>query len=94
MSAKKKAEGSMPRFKEKYLREVAPALFKELGFANVNEVPRLEKIVVNMGVGDAVADSKQIDAAVSDLRAITGQQPMITRARKSIDPIREFWFQS
>jgi large subunit ribosomal protein L5 len=73
-----------PRLKEKYLKVVAPALKETLGLANVNEVPRLSKIVVNMGVGAAVADSKQLDAAVEDMRIITGQQPTITRAKKSI----------
>jgi large subunit ribosomal protein L5 len=73
-----------PRLKEKYLKEVVPALREQQGYANVNEIPRIEKIVVNMGVGAAVADAKQLDAAVSDLRIITGQQPMITRAKKSI----------
>ncbi len=73
-----------PRFKEKYVKEVVPALREQLALANVNEVPRLEKIVVNMGVGAAVQDTKQLDAAVEDLRTITGQQPTITRARKSI----------
>lgn len=73
-----------PRLKEKYVKEVAPALKEQLEYANVNQVPRLEKIVVNMGVGAAVADAKQLDAAIEDLRIITGQQPMITRAKKSI----------
>jgi len=73
-----------PRLKEKYLTEVVPALKEQLGFANVNEIPRLEKIVVNMGVGAAVQDIKQLDAAIEDLRIITGQQPTITRAKKSI----------
>lgn len=73
-----------PRFKEKYVTEIVPTLKEQLGFANVNEVPRLEKIVVNMGVGAAVQDSKQLDAAIEDLRIITGQQPAITRAKKSI----------
>ena len=73
-----------PRLKEKYLTEVVPALKEQLGFANVNEIPRLEKIVVNMGVGAAVQDIKQLDAAVEDLRIVTGQQPAITRAKKSI----------
>jgi len=73
-----------PRLKEKYLTEVVPALKEQLGYANVNEIPRLEKIVVNMGVGAAVQDIKQLDAAVEDLRIITGQQPAITRAKKSI----------
>lgn len=73
-----------PRLKTKYLTEVVPALREQLEYANVNEVPRLEKIVVNMGVGAAVADIKQLDAAVQDLRVITGQQPAVTRAKKSI----------
>ncbi|MBI5232329.1 MAG: 50S ribosomal protein L5 [Coriobacteriales bacterium] len=73
-----------PRLKEKYKAEVVPALKEQLGLANVMDVPRLEKIVVNMGVGAAVQEAKQLDAAVEDLRIITGQQPMITRAKKSI----------
>ncbi len=73
-----------PRLKEMYHSEIVSKLKDELELANVNEVPRLEKIVVNMGVGAAVQDAKQIDAAVADLRIITGQQPMVTRARKSI----------
>jgi large subunit ribosomal protein L5 len=73
-----------PRLKEKYSKVVAPALKETLTLANVNEVPRLEKIVVNMGVGAAVADTKQLDAAIVDMRIITGQQPTITRAKKSI----------
>jgi large subunit ribosomal protein L5 len=73
-----------PRLKEKYWSEVVPALKEQLQYANVNEIPRLEKIVVNMGVGAAVQDIKQLDAAMEDLRIITGQQPMTTRARKSI----------
>lgn len=72
------------RLKEKYKSEIVPALKDNLGLDNVNEVPNIEKIVVNMGVGAAVQDSKQIDAAVQDLRAITGQQPKICRAKKSI----------
>ena len=78
-------QGTMaPRLKEKYQAEVVAKLKDELELANVSEVPRLEKIVVNMGVGAAVQDAKQLDAAIEDLRIITGQQPMITRARKSI----------
>lgn len=75
---------AIPRLKEKYTKEVVPALVKELELDNVNKVPRLEKIVVNMGVGAAASDAKQMDGAVADLRVITGQQPMITRAKKSI----------
>ena len=73
-----------PRLKEKYYNELAAKLKDELGIENVNDIPKLEKIVVNMGVGDAATDSKLMDAAVEDLRVITGQQPMICRAKKSI----------
>ena len=72
-----------PRLKEKYYNELAVKLKDELGIENVNDIPKLEKIVVNMGVGDAATDSKLMDAAVEDLRVITGQ-PMICRAKKSI----------
>jgi len=73
-----------PRLKEMYRSEIVSKLKDELALANINEVPRLEKIVINMGVGAAVQDAKQLDAAIEDLRIITGQQPMVTRARKSI----------
>jgi len=73
-----------PRLKDKYKNEVAPALMEQLSLENPMEIPRLEKIVVNMGVGAAVQDAKQLDAAMNDLRIITGQQPMVTRAKKSI----------
>ncbi len=72
------------RFKERYRDEVVPALLEQFGYENVNMVPRLEKIVVNMGVGQAVADAKQLDAAMEDLATVTGQKPMVTRAKKSI----------
>lgn len=73
-----------PRLKEKYQTEIVPKLEADLGVKNINQVPQVEKIVVNMGVGAAAADSKLLDAAVADMRVITGQQPCITRARKSI----------
>ena len=73
-----------PRLKTRYQQEIAPNLFKEFGYANVMQVPRMVKVVVNMGVGDAARDSKLIDGAVRDLSAITGQKPQITKARKSI----------
>ena len=73
-----------PRLKEKYQKELVPQLEKELSIQNINQVPRLEKIVVNVGVGEAAVDSKAIDGAIDDLRTITGQQPLVTRARKSI----------
>jgi large subunit ribosomal protein L5 len=73
-----------PRLKLKYRAELQAALGKELGLANVNQIPGLTKIVVNMGVGEAARDGKIIDGAVADLTLITGQKPMITKARKSI----------
>jgi large subunit ribosomal protein L5 len=74
----------MARLQERYAEVVHPALMQEFGYKNRMEVPRLEKIVVNMGVGEAVQDAKKIDAAVGDLKAITGQAPMVIRARLSI----------
>jgi large subunit ribosomal protein L5 len=78
------ATKALPRLKEKYRSEIAPALSEEFGYANVMQIPGLTKIVVNMGVGEAARDSKVIDAAVRDLTAITGQKPVVTKARKSI----------
>ena len=72
------------RLKEKYNTEILGALKDGLGKENVHQVPRLEKIVVNMGVGSAVQDAKQLENALEDLRIITGQQPKVTRAKKSI----------
>src|SRR6202012_2751503 len=73
-----------PRLKERYRSEVAPALRDEFSYANVMQIPGLTKIVVNMGVGEAARDSKLIEGAIRDLTSITGQNPMGTRARKSI----------
>lgn len=73
-----------PRLRARYDTEIRAALKDELSLPNVMMVPRLEKIVVNVGVGDAVGDSKKLDAIVGDLTIITGQQPIVTRARKSI----------
>ena len=73
-----------PRLKTKYREEIAPALGKEFSYPNVNQIPGLTKIVVNMGVGDAAKDAKLIEGAISDLTAITGQKPQVTKARKSI----------
>ena len=73
-----------PRLKLKYRSEIQAALGKELGLSNVHQIPGLTKIVVNMGVGEAARDGKVIDGAVADLTLITGQKPMITKARKSI----------
>ena len=74
----------MPRLKEKYNKELKSQLKDELNIENVNQVPRLLKIVCNMGVGEAAADSKLLDNAMNDMRVITGQQPAVTRAKKSI----------
>jgi len=73
-----------PRLQEKYAKEILPALMKKLGRTNVLSLPRLEKIVVNMGVGKAIADKKFMEEAVEALRQITGQKPQITLSRKSI----------
>ncbi len=73
-----------PRLKNRYREEVVPRLMRELGFGNRMQVPRLEKIVVNMGVGDSLKDGRMLETAVDDLAIITGQKPVITRARKSI----------
>ena len=81
-------EKYVPRLKTKYLNEVKGQLQEKFQYKNVMMIPKIEKIVVNMGVGEAATDSKAIDGAVRDLRAITGQQPMITRARKSIASFR------
>jgi large subunit ribosomal protein L5 len=73
-----------PRIKERYREEVVPALVKEFGYDNVMRAPRLEKIVVNVGLGEAIQNPKALDAAAEDVAAITGQKPVITRAKKSI----------
>ena len=77
-------EKYVPRLKTKYEKEVKKALHDQFNYPNVMMIPKFEKIVVNMGVGEAATDHKAIDGAVRDLRTITGQQPMVTRARKSI----------
>ena len=77
-------DGYAPRLKVRYRDELVPLLREQLGFANVNQVPRLEKVVVNMGVGDAIKDGRMLDAALDDLATITGQKPVVTKARKSI----------
>lgn len=74
----------MNRLKERYQKELVPALMKSLNLDSVMQVPRLEKVVVNIGMGEAMDNSKAMDAAVSDVTQITGQKPIITKARKSI----------
>ena len=72
------------RLRERYQNEIAPALMQEFGYKNVMQVPRLVKVSVNIGMGEAVQNAKSLDAAAADLAAITGQKPVITRAKKSI----------
>src|ERR671933_2304210 len=72
------------RLKERYQREIAPALAKEFGITNRMAVPKLEKIVINMGLGEAIANSKIVDTAAAELTAIAGQKPVVTKAKKSI----------
>src|SRR5262244_4100167 len=74
----------MARLKERYQKEVAPAIAREFGIKNPMAVPRLDKIVLNMGMGEAIANSKVLDLAVEELKAIAGQKPVITKAKKSI----------
>ena len=83
----------MLNMKEQYTKEVVPALQKEFGYKNVMQVPRIEKITLNMGVGEAVGDKKLIENAVADLERLTGQKVVVTKARKSVAgfKIREGW---
>lgn len=83
----------MSNFKQLYDKEIVPKLQKELGLGNVMEVPRITKITLNMGVGEASQDRKAIDGAVSDMTRIAGQKPVVTKARKSVAgfKIREGW---
>jgi large subunit ribosomal protein L5 len=72
------------RLKERYQKEIAPAIAKEFGIRNPMAIPRVEKIVINMGMGEAIANAKILDTAADELRAVTGQKPVITKAKKSI----------
>jgi len=78
------AEAAVPRLLRRYREEVVPAMMERFGYRNPLAVPRLEKIVVNMGIGRAVAERRRIERAVEELAAITGQRPVVTRARKSV----------
>jgi large subunit ribosomal protein L5 len=78
----------MTRLKEKYQKEVIPALSKICGYDNVMQVPRLEKIVLNIGLGEAITNAKSMESAEADLASITGQHPVITRSKKSISAFR------
>ena len=74
----------MDRLQEKYQKEVMPALTEKFGYKNVMQLPKVEKIIINMGVGEAVGNPKALDSAVADLTAIAGQKPLLTRAKKSL----------
>lgn len=74
----------MSRLKQKYLKEVVPGLKSRFGYSNVMQIPEIKKVIINMGVGDATQDAKAIDSAVNDLTAISGQKPVVTKAKKSI----------
>ena len=74
----------MDRLQEKYINEVVPALTEKFGYKNVMELPKIEKIIINMGVGEAVGNPKALDSAVADLTIIAGQKPLLTRAKKSL----------
>jgi large subunit ribosomal protein L5 len=78
----------MNRLKEKYQKEITPALMSKFTYNSVMQAPKLEKIVINMGIGDAVSNSKALDVAVEELAQITGQKPLVTKAKKSIAGFR------
>ncbi|PIC64982.1 50S ribosomal protein L5 [Sporosarcina sp. P13] len=78
----------MSRLKEKFTKEITPALMSKFEYTSVMQVPKVDKIVINMGVGDAVQNTKALDAAVEDLATISGQKPVITKAKKSIAGFR------
>jgi large subunit ribosomal protein L5 len=78
----------MNRLREKFVKEITPALVSKFNYSSVMQVPKIEKIVINMGVGDAVANAKALDNAVEELSTITGQKPVVTRAKKSIAGFR------
>ena len=78
----------MPRLKDRYREEIIPAMVKEFGYSNVNQVPRVTKTVVNVGLGEALQNAKALERATEDIMTITGQRPVITRAKKSIATFR------
>jgi large subunit ribosomal protein L5 len=84
MSENGNAPVRVPRMKERYQTEIVPAMMKEFGYSNVMQVPRLSKISINIGLGEALQNSKAIEAATGDLAIMTGQKPVVTKARRSI----------
>lgn len=82
------AETAMPRLRQKYQDEIVPALMQKFGYKNINQVPKIEKIVLNMGLGDTRDNPKALEAAVNDMTIIAGQKPIVTKARKSVANFR------
>ncbi len=80
----RKGDGKVSRLKDKYKNDVVPALMQKFGYKSVMQAPKIEKVIVNMGLGEAIQNSKIIDAAVNDIMTITGQKPITTKAKKSI----------
>jgi len=78
----------MSQFKEKYMKEVVPAMMERLGYKNVMQVPHLEKVVLNIGLGEAITNAKALESGEADLAAISGQHPVITRSKRSISAFR------
>ena len=78
----------MPRMKDKYREEIVPVMLKDFGYSNVNQVPRITKVVVNVGLGEALQNAKALERASGDIATITGQQPVITKAKKAIAVFR------
>ncbi len=78
----------MPRLEDRFRKEIVPAMMERFGYANIMQVPRLEKIVINVGLGEALQNPKAIEAATRDITLITGQKPVVTRARKSVANFR------
>ena len=74
----------MDRLQEKYVKEVIPAMTEKFGYKNIMELPKVEKVIINMGIGESIGNPKVLDAAVEDLKIISGQKPILTRAKKSI----------
>src|SRR2546428_7575463 len=84
----KKEEARVSRLKERYQQEIVPAMMQEFRYQNVMQVPRIQKVVINIGLGEALTNARALEGAAGDLRAITGQQPVIIRAKRSIAEFR------
>lgn len=82
------AAAPLPRLRQRYQDEIVPELVKQFRYRNAMQVPRVEKVVINVGMGEAIANARAIDAAVADIRLITGQQPVVVRAKKSVAAFR------